>query len=62
MKTTEQKIREAKKSIEGLGIPPRHSEGTGMIAGLENSTVVGQLAAYDEYAAKILKKVEGSNE
>jgi hypothetical protein len=58
MKTVEQKLREAKKLTEGL-IPARHGEGAGMTASGENLTVSGQLAAIDDYAAKVLKKVEG---
>jgi hypothetical protein len=58
MKTAEQKIREAKKSVEGL-IPARHGEGAGMTASGEHLAVTGQLAAYDDYAARVLKKVEG---
>jgi hypothetical protein len=58
MKTAEQKIREAKKLTEGL-IPARHGEGAGMTASGESLVVAGQLAAVDEYVARVLKKVEG---
>ena len=58
MKSAEEKIREAKKLTEGL-IPARHGEGAGMTASGENLVVTGQLAAYDEYVAKVVKKAEG---
>jgi hypothetical protein len=58
MKTVEQKLKEAKRLTEGL-LPTRNGEGCGMTAPGEHMTLVEQNAAIDEYAAKVLKKVEG---
>jgi hypothetical protein len=55
MKTAEEKIREAKKLTEGL-LPTRNGEGCGMTAPGEHMTLVGQNAAIDEYAAKVVNK------
>ena len=58
MKTVEQKLKDAKTLTEGL-LPTRNGEGCGMTASGERLAVTGQLAAYDEYVAKVLKKAEG---
>lgn len=60
VKTVEQKLREAKKLTEGL-IPTRHGEGAGMTASGENSTITGQLAAIDDYVAKVVKTAGEKN-
>jgi hypothetical protein len=53
--TAAQKVRAAKEAVRGL-ISTQHGEGHGMTASGEHLAVVGQNAAIDEYAAKVVSK------